>query len=95
MRYGTTRAPSLASFEAFLVEGGPPIIEESAKYIATISSYRSTLTVSAVLKGTPPEVLTIDGTSTSYEGNPPIGGWTTPALDYAHKGSIPTRPGAR
>jgi hypothetical protein len=73
---------------------GAPLTEEfEGGGTKTVSSYRSTLTVSVIHEGEPPEVLTIVGTKTTYEdASPPVGGWTQPAYPTGVKGKFYLKP---
>jgi len=56
----------------------------------TVTTYRSTLTVSNTSKGIAPDPLFIDGTNTDWStgSNPPIGGWSQSALKAGTSGTF-------
>ena len=67
---------------------GPPLVLETGSGNKTVTTYRSTLSVISTEKGTAPTPLTVEGTTSSWSpgSNPPIGGWSQPALKPGLKG---------
>jgi hypothetical protein len=73
---------------------GEPVVESTPDGgTKTTSTYQSTLIVSMTHKGDAVTMVTIQGTAAEYSGNPPIGGWTQPALSVGTKGTFYLKPG--
>jgi hypothetical protein len=73
---------------------GEPAVKETNAGTKTVSTYRSTLSVISTAKGMAPTPLFIEGTTTAWSpgSNPPIGGWTQPALKLGLKGTFYLKP---
>ena len=74
--------------------GEPLITELPSGGTKILTSYRSTLTVLETTKGTAPEVLTIDGSTSEFTGGGfgPVGGWQQPAYAVGTKGTFYLEP---